>query len=327
MYYTKVKVNENDSRLDRFLRRYVGKINQSLLEKYLRQKLILVDNKRAKASQRLHFNQVISYSSLIVFNKNEKNSYFTNQEKKIYEDLFSKIIIKENKNFIAINKPNDISVQGGTKQKLHIDNFLKVNYEKKESKPKLVHRLDKETSGLLIIAKDSLNAKKLSQLFRNGKIIKIYYALISPSPLKNKGTIKTKIEQRQSFNENKMFVSEVSGKSSITKYYVIDKIDDQMALVALYPITGRTHQLRLHMNHLGSPIIGDKKYFNKNDKNLKCDKDEFLKLHAAMIKIPDENLLKAEIPKHFKITLEYYGLNLKKDEYVYNLFLEDKFEN
>ena len=82
MYFTKVNVNENDSRLDRFLRRYVGKINQSLLEKYLRQKLILVDNQRAKASQRVHLNQVISYSSSIFFNKNNKEPNFTNQEKK-----------------------------------------------------------------------------------------------------------------------------------------------------------------------------------------------------------------------------------------------------
>ena len=324
MNIIKVKVEDNNSRLDRFLRRHVGEINQSLLEKYLRQKFILLDDKKAKASQRVQLNQVISYSSSILFSKNKTEPTFSNQEKKIYENLYSKIIVKENKNFIAINKPNDIAVQGGTKQRLHIDNFLRVNFEKSEIIPKLVHRLDKETSGLLIIAKDSVNARKISQFFRNGKIMKIYYALVSPPPLNDKGIIKTNIGKRKSFTENKMFVSADIGKSSMTKYVVIDKIDREMALVALYPITGRTHQLRLHMNHIGSPIIGDKKYF-KNDTNyLKNDKDKFLKLHAAIIKIPDENLLKADMPKHFKNSLEYYGLNLKKDEYVYNLFREDK---
>ena len=78
------------------------------------------------------------------------------------------------------------------------------------------------------------------------------------------------------------------------------------------------------MNYLGSPIIGDKKYFKKNNNYIQDEKDKFLKLHAAIIKIPDENLLKADMPKHFKNSLEYYGLNLKKDEYVYNLFCEDK---
>ncbi len=318
---------ENNSRLDRVVKRLLGNINQAFLEKLLRQKLILVENKKAKSSQRVKKNQVISYSNSITFNKIIKNDFISDEEIKYYKLLFSKILIKDTKNWISINKPNRLAVQGGTKQNFHIDNFLKVNFNDHKDKPKLVHRLDKDTSGLLLIAKNQISARNLTKYFKEGKIIKIYYALVSPCPVNEKGIINTKIDKRKSFSKNKMFVSESNGKNSITKYLVVDKLGEKLALVALSPLTGRTHQLRLHMHHIGCPILGDKKYSNKNNERIVLDFEKELKLHAAILKIPNEKFLEADLPSHFKDTIKYYGLDIKNKRDVYNLFIRDDIEN
>ena len=235
-------------------------------------------------------------------------------------------MIKDTKNWLCINKPNNLAVQGGSKQEVHIDDLLKVNFENSDYKPKLVHRLDKGTSGLLLVAKNQIYAKTFSKYFKDGKIIKIYYALVSPSPKNEEGIISTKINKTASFTNNRMHVSDNIGKRSITKYKVIDKLDKKLAFVALFPLTGRTHQLRLHMHYIGSPIIGDKKYFLNeiNDDIINYTKE--LKLHAAILKIPDEKILHAKLPKHFKDAVEFYGLNLNTKSNVYNYFERGEIE-
>ncbi len=322
-----VTEEENNSRLDRVIKRVLGNINQALLEKFLRQKLILVENKKAKSSQRVKKNQVISYSNSIIFNKNKKEDFFSKDQINYYKLLFSKILIKETRDWISINKPNRLAVQGGTKQNFHIDNFLKVNFNDYKNKPKLVHRLDKDTSGLLLIAKNQVSARNLSKYFKEGKITKVYYALVSPCPKNQEGIINTKIDKRKSFSKNKMFVSQYMGKKAITKYLILDKLDKKLALVALFPVTGRTHQLRLHMYHIGSPIIGDKKYSNKSEESILLDYDKELKLHAAMLKIPNEKILEADLPRHFKDAMKYFGLDIKDKRNVFNLLTRDEIEN
>ncbi len=317
----KVDNQYDNVRLDRFLRGVVGPINQAVLEKALRQKNILINNKKAKSSERLEIGQIISYSKYIFIENSKKEKLVSNEEVKFYKNLFKQIVISNSENMIVLNKPNNIAVQGGTNQKFHIDNFLKANFNNLKETPKLVHRLDKDTSGLLLIAKNLITARSLTKMFKEGNILKIYYALVSPCPPKNEGTINLNIDKRSSFNENKMFVSNETGKNSLTKYVVIDNIHNELALVALYPITGRTHQLRLHMNYLGCPIIGDKKYFDKSlKKNITTDKN--LKLHAAILKIPKKNIFKAELPKHFSDTLDFYGLRLNKVENILSLFVK-----
>ncbi len=323
-----VPEQENNSRLDRCIRRILGNINQSLLEKYLRQRLILVNTKKAKASQKVKVGQLIYYAKSILFEKikTENITDFSDSEVKFYKELYNKIVINETEGWITLNKPNNIAVQGGSKQKFHLDNFLKVNFHNMSQKPRLVHRLDKDTSGLLLIAKNQFAARSISRFFKEGKIIKIYYALVSPSPKDKFGIIKTRINKLKNLNINKMGISENQGKHSITKFNVLEKLNDDLALVALNPITGRTHQLRIHMQHIGSPIIGDKKYFNFVSEASKIDKDHLLKLHSGILKIPKEKMMIANLPKHFKDTLEYYGIKLMKPEKIYNYFLRDRIE-
>ncbi len=285
--------SEDKSRLDRCLRRNLGKINQSLLEKSLRSKHILLNGKKAKASDKIEKNQIITYKSSLFLNGKKVFSEISKNKKSFYLDLYKKILTKENKNWIILNKPNKISVQGGTGQSKNIDELLRSISNNCQFK--LVHRLDKETSGILVIAKNLKTAKFFHDLFKNKRIIKLYLAIVFPPPAKNEQYITSNIEKSSFSNVRKMTTSDVKGKSAKTYMKTLVK-NSTYALVLLYPITGRTHQLRVHMNYIGCSIIGDKKYIlNENFK----DNENFLKLHSYIIKFPEENYIKAPLPDHF----------------------------
>lgn len=299
-----VPIEENNSRLDRCLRRNLGSINQSILEKSLRDKLILLNGKKVKSSEKVLVGQEISYDNAL-FTKNNKE-HFTNKniENQFYVKLFQKILIKETEDWIALNKPNNIAVQGGTKQKIFIDKLLKIV---SNNNFKLVHRLDKETSGMLIIAKNLTTAKQINKFFKQKQIYKFYVAIVTPPPKKNSGIIETKIDKENFENYRKMYNSDVKGKLAKT-FYKIYKKNNNYALVGLYPLTGRTHQLRVHMNYIGCSIVGDSKYGNKNSN--KTSK-ELLKLHAFMIKLPNEETIKANLPEHFKNFLNNKNIKIE----------------
>ena len=285
--------NEDQSRLDRCLRRNLGKINQSLLEKSLRNKHILLNGKKAKASDKIEKNQVITYEASLFLNGKKVFSEISKNKKSFYLDLYKKTLIKENKNWFILNKPNKIAVQGGTGQNKNIDELLRLISN--DCQFKLVHRLDKDTSGLLVIAKNLKTAKIFHDFFKNKKIIKLYLAVISPPPSKNEQYITSNIEKSSFSNVRRMATSDVKGKFAKTYMKILVK-NSKYALELLYPITGRTHQLRVHMNYIGCSIIGDKKY--KLNENFK-DNENFLKLHSYIIKFPKEKFIKAPLPEHF----------------------------
>ncbi len=285
--------SEDKSRLDRCLRRNLGEINQSLLEKSLRNKHILLNGKKAKASDKIEKNQIITYEASLFLNGKKVFSKISKNKKSFYLDLYKKTLIKENKNWIILNKPNKIAVQGGTGLNKNIDELLRLISN--DCQFKLVHRLDKETSGILVIAKNLKTAKTFHNFFKNKRIIKLYLAIISPPPSNNEQYITSNIEKSSFSNFRKMTTSDVKGKFAKTYMKILVK-NLNYALVLLYPITGRTHQLRVHMNYIGCSIIGDKKYkLNQNSK----DNENFLKLHSYIIKFPKENSIKAPLPEHF----------------------------
>ena len=285
--------SEDQSRLDRCLRRNLGKINQSLLEKSLRNKHILLNGKKAKASDKIEKNQVITYESSLFLKDKNVFSEISKNKKSFYLDLYKKTLIKDNKNWIILNKPNKIAVQGGTGQNKNIDELLRSISN--DCQFKLVHRLDKDTSGILVIAKNLKTAKTFHDLFKNKKIIKLYLAIISPPPSKNDKYITSNIEKSSFSNVRRMTASDIKGKFAKTYIKILAK-NSKYALVLLYPITGRTHQLRVHMNYIGCSIIGDKKY--KLNENFR-DNENFLKLHSYVIKFPNEDFIKAPLPEHF----------------------------
>ena len=319
---------EHGSRIDRCIRRLLGNINQSILEKYLRSGSILLEKKKIKSSFKVSVGQLIEYSSHIDFENKTIKEYINEDRYKYYQKLYNKILIKKTKEYIAINKPSGLAVQGGSSQKFHIDDMLKYVF-KDQTIPKLVHRIDKDTSGLLLIANDQINAKKLSIFFKEQKIIKTYLALVSPSPKIDSGFINLPILKKGGEGNQRMKIDYDKGKVSLTEYKVLDKVGSRVALLALSPKTGRTHQLRVHLEHINSPIVGDKKYkglpgIYSSDSNLNdhdsisqikwsSDNNNNLQLHAYSLRLPNNEIIEAELNEQFKNNLKFLGLILPKN--------------
>tara|TARA_B100001093_G_scaffold511617_1_gene579864 strand:- start:2229 stop:3233 length:1005 start_codon:yes stop_codon:yes gene_type:complete len=323
-----VPSSEHGSRFDRCLRRLVGYINQPLLEKSLRLGLILLDKKKTKSSFKVKSGQIIFYSNDINFEKIDKKPGFNNQTYIYYRNLYNLIFINESEEYIALNKPSGVAVQGGNSQKYHVDGMLKCLY-KDFIVPKLVHRIDKDTSGLLLVAKDQQSAKKFSNYFKERRIIKTYLAIVSPCPKIENGIIDLPIYKSGQKGHPKMIVDHNRGKKAITEYKVLDKVSSRAALIALYPKTGRTHQLRVHLEQINCPIVGDKKYsglssvYSSDRSSLEHASVSQIKwshktiknlqLHAHSIRMPSNELIEAEVSDNFKKTLNFLGLIIPKN--------------
>ena len=326
--------SENGSRFDRCLRRLLGYINQPLLEKSLRLGLILLDKKKTKSSFKVKTGQIIFYSSEIKFENIDTKKNFDNQTKIYYRNLYNKIFIKETEEYLALNKPSGLAVQGGSSQKYHIDDMLRCLFNEKNT-PKLIHRIDKDTSGLLLVAKNQQTAMKFSKYFQKRKIIKTYLAIVSPCPKNENGTIDLPIYKGMLKGHQKMVVDYNRGKTAITEYKVLDKVSSRAALMALYPKTGRTHQLRVHLEYMNSPIVGDKKYSglsgiyssdcslleHESISQIKQSKEiiKNLQLHAYCIRMPSYELIEAEISDNFKKNLDFLGLIVPKN--IHKIFI------
>ena len=171
MLNIKIPKKEHGTRLDRCIRRLLGQLNQSLLEKFLRSGMILLDGKKAKSSTKVSYGQELNYSQKLIFDKTYQVKKISEYNETYYKNLFKKIFIKETSEYIAINKPSGLAVQGGSKQKFHVDDMLKCISTDNVSL-KLVHRIDKDTSGLLLLAKENKVAKKFTSFFKDRKIVK-----------------------------------------------------------------------------------------------------------------------------------------------------------
>ena len=171
MKNVQIPKSEDGSRFDRCFRRLLGNINQSALEKLLRSGLILLDNQKLKSSLKVKAGQIISYSNNVIFEKRNFKIDFDKHTKSYYKNLYNKILIKETEECIAINKPSGLAVQGGSSQKYHVDGMLRCLF-KDPNTPKLIHRIDKDTSGLLLVATNQQAAVKFSNFFKQRKIIK-----------------------------------------------------------------------------------------------------------------------------------------------------------
>ena len=325
MLNIKIPEKEDGTRLDRCIRRLLGQINQSLLEKFLRSGMILLDGKKTKSSTKVSSGQELNYSQKISFEGTYRVKNTSECNDKYYNNLFKKIFIKETSEYIAINKPCGLAVQGGSKQKFHIDDMLKYISTDNISL-KLVHRIDKDTSGLLLLAKDNKAAKKFTSFFKDRKIIKTYLAIVSPCPNYDIGTIDLPLSKSSTKNYQRISVDQNIGKRAITEYKVVDKVGQRVALVALYPKTGRTHQLRVHLEYINAPIVGDNKYRGLSEvymssQNLPEHKKlsqikwipnniKNLQLHAYSITIPQSETITAEVSEDFKQNLKFLGLKL-----------------
>ena len=260
-----------DSRLDRWFRRNVNDIPQSLLEKILRKGKITVNNKKVKSSYKLCENDKVTVSILTIKPSNLKNKKIKYKPSKKEIASSSDLIIFDNDDFVVINKPAGIPVQSGTKSKKNIIDILNQTKVFEDATPFTVHRLDKETTGVMIIAKNRKHAQLFTSLFRIRKIHKTYLGVTIGLFNKMKGTF---IDNLIYYEGKKEIISK-----AITNYRVVDT-NKNYSLVRLNPITGRKHQLRRQLLIHENPILGDSKYRisdkYKNKKNT-------LMLHAYKI--------------------------------------------
>ena len=266
-----VRKDYHSSRFDRWFKHNIRNIPQSLIEKLLRKKNIKINNKKVKTSYRVQFNDVVEIYGLEKLKDNQKKSnikYKPTEKEKTYYDEFT---LENNENFIVINKPVGIPVQGGTKSFKNIIDILKDTKYFNSSKPFIVHRLDKETSGVMIIAKNREYAQLFTSLFRIRKIHKTYLAITHGQFDKKVKLLKNDLI---TYEKNKKIV-----QKAIT-YVRVLKSNNLYSLLELKPVTGRKHKLRKQLHFIGHPVVGDDKYFLKIEKN----KNKNLMLHAYRIK-------------------------------------------
>jgi len=262
----------NDSRLDKWFKNKVINLPHSLLEKILRQNKIKVNKKKVKSSHRIQAGDLIEIYDISKFKPIDKKEKIKYLPKKKEIGSYDDYVLEDNENFIVINKPSGIPVQSGTKSFKNIIDILKDTKYFKNLKPFIVHRLDKETSGVLIIAKNRKYAQLFTSLFRIRKIHKTYLAVVYGRVNK---TIKTMKDDLVYFDKNKKTIQKAVSNIKIIKS------NDTYSYLELNPITGRKHQLRKQLLNIGCPIIGDDKYFLNNRKRIKTKN---LMLHAYKIK-------------------------------------------
>ena len=286
------------TRLDKYLKRKFTSLTQSFIEKNIRKKNILINNNKVSAKYIIKKNDELKilnfheqkYKNKIIYNKKITIPFKVN-------DLFKKSIIFDNKNFIILNKWSSISTQGGSKINFSIDDIIKNI----SSEYKLVHRLDKDTSGLLIISKNLITAKNFGYLFKSKLIDKTYIAVCEGKPKLKESIVKLNIKNK------------ISTYDKTETYYKILSYSKGLSLILFKPKTGKTHQIRIVAKNIGAPIVGDNKY------NIQTSfKKEILKLNAYQLKFKlfnEEYSFNSKLPKDFIIFIKKNNLNHLKRHY------------
>lgn len=284
-----IQVSEDDDgqRLDRWIKRVAPDLPYVLTQKLLRKGQIRIDGKRAKPNTKLITGQEVRLPPA-------GSKAKTKERILTHEDIafIQSLVIYDDGDVIALNKPYGLAVQGGTKMERHIDGLLDGLANKEGVRPRLVHRLDKDTSGVMLLARSANIAKALGDIFKNRDARKIYWALVSPVPEIYDGTIRAPVAKAGGANKERMQIDE-DGKMAVTDYRVLDVVGTETAFIAFWPRTGRTHQIRVHAEFMNCPIIGDPKYKRREMEHAheKIDLEAMnlakrLHLHAYRIILP-----------------------------------------
>lgn len=304
--FVKIKPEDDGIRLNRWFLKEYPSLTLGRLQKLLRTKQIKVDGKKAEANTRLSAGQELRLPPL----DNEKAIKNPDVVSKSDTDFIQSMVIFKDDNIIVLNKPSGLAVQGGTNTDRHIDGMLDALKFENSEKPKLVHRIDKDTSGILVLARNRRYAELLTKAFREHMLQKTYLVLAIGNLKNPEGEIKIALDKVG----EKMEASD-EGKKAVTRFKVLDTAGEKFTLLTAEPLTGRTHQIRAHMECAGCPILGDNKYFGQSRKRFP-ELSSKLHLHAYKIDLsPVYNkklVVKAPLPDYFKNDIKFLGLNFKE---------------
>ena len=285
-----VESGEAGMRLDRWFKTHFPGLGFGQLQRLLRSGQIRVDGGRVKSDTRVEPGQVVRVPPLAVDRKGEAPLTQRTMRDRSDADLLSKMLLYEDPQVFVFDKPSGLAVQGGSGVPRHLDQMLEAWRSKKGEKPRLVHRLDRDTSGAVVVARTRLAAMRLAEAFRGRDAKKTYWALVKGVPRKREDRISSWLVKEQTPDGDRMRVArhgEAGADHAISHYRVIEQAGMTLSWLQMEPFTGRTHQLRVHAASIGCPIIGDPKYFEADQNwELPGGIQNRLHLHARRIVIP-----------------------------------------
>lgn len=308
-----VSRDENGMRLDRFFEARFPGLAFSHIQRIIRKGEVRVDGKRAQPKDRLRAGQVVRIPPLKLAAPKPREGASEEQKDRAF---LKSITLYEDDDVLVLNKPIGLAVQGGSGTRRHVDGMLEALRDRSGQRPRLVHRLDKDTSGCLLVAKTRFAAAALAKSFRSRAARKIYWALVAGVPRPKQGRISTFLAKHEREDESVMRVArhgEEGASHAVTYYAVVDTAAQKLAWLSLKPVTGRTHQLRAHMAHIGHPIVGDEKYFRIQNWELPGGIQNRLHLLARRIVVPHprggEIDVTAPLPPHMRQSWALLGFD------------------
>jgi 23S rRNA pseudouridine955/2504/2580 synthase len=284
---TSVTADESGMRVDRFLEARFPGLSFSHIQRVIRKGEVRVDGKRTQPKNRLAAGQAIRIPPLRL--AAPKTRAPGNEADDKTRAFLKSITLHEDPDVLVLNKPMGLAVQGGSGTSRHLDGMLEVLRDAHGQRPRLVHRLDKDTAGCLLVAKTRFAAAALAKTFRSRSARKIYWALVAGVPKVQQGRISTYLAKEEREEESVMRIArhgEKGASHAVTYYAVVETAGPLLSWLSLKPVTGRTHQLRAHMAHIGHPIVGDPKYFSIENWQLPGGMQNKLHLLARRIVVP-----------------------------------------
>jgi len=311
-----VSGDENGMRLDRFFEALFPVLSFSHIQRIIRKGEGRVNGKRAQPKDRLESGQAVRVPPLRIEPPKPRDDAPQAQKDRAF---LKSITLYEDPDVLVLNKPMGLAVQGGSGTTRHVDGMLGALRSPDGQRPRLVHRLDKDTAGCLLVAKNRFSAAALAKTFRSRAARKIYWALAVGVPKPAQGRISTYLAKQEVEEDSFMRIAKHGEKDAVhavTYYAVVETAAQQLAWLSLKPVTGRTHQLRAHMAHISHPIVGDPKYFNKENWQLPGGMQEKLHLLARRIAVPHPRGgvvdVSAPLPPHMEQSWNLLGFDAKR---------------
>lgn len=314
--HVQVASNEAGMRLDRWFRAHYPRLGHGALQKLLRKGQVRVDGGRVKANERLEAGQTVRVPPM--GDAAEKPAEPAKLSKEDI-DFVRGLVIHKDEEVIALNKPAGLAVQGGTRTRCHLDALLDgLKFDARE-RPRLVHRLDKDTSGVLLLGRTRQATTELARVFRTRSARKIYWALVHGVPKPAQGKIVMALKKARGPGGDRVRAADIDEEDALhatTYYAVVGKAGGKFSWLSVKPVTGRTHQIRAHLAEIGHPIVGDPKYGQGTDTQAEGIENR-LHLHARRLTLPHPKGgtldITAPLPDHMRKTWKFLGLGEKVD--------------